>query len=295
MSFHKIVDKVSLGLSSKAFKKSKYFRDSIESKSLKENIEAISIQLPSIYGVGLYELKVSTLAGEFDTAFKIAQWKGENYPTIIYHHGAAEIPFDFGFNKIFPIHKENINANLIAIRAPFHRKIKEFLANNDTLSKYVAMISTSVQLMESLVQYARNNTNSLVVLTGVSLGGFSTNLHHTYFNSADMYKPLLSGTKMAQALLESAYSGMISSFAKENSEEVKKVLDFTGDFQKVDNKNVFALLSKHDQVVYFENEYEIYLSDNLTVIDKGHATGSSAFKLLRNHIVEGLEIIKPTL
>ncbi len=290
MSIHKIVDKVSLGASSMAFKKSKYFRDSIESKSLKKNIKAISIQLPEINGVGLYEFKVSTLAGDFDTAFKVAQWKGKNYPTIIYHHGAAEIPFDYGFKKIFPIHKENINANLILIRAPFHRKIKEFLNNIHTLDKYVAMLSTSVQLMESLVQYSKNNTDKSVILTGVSLGGFSTNLHHTYFNSADVYKPLLSGTKMAQALLESAYSGMISTFAKENSEKVKEILDFTADFKKVDNKNVFALLSKHDQVVYFENEYSIYLSENLTVINKGHATGSSAFKVLRKHIVSGLEI-----
>lgn len=291
MNFNAFLDDFGLTISS-IFTRKKYFRNTVDSPTLKEHLQAISIEMPFIMGEEHYELKADTLVGELKPAFRIEQWKGDNYPTIIYHHGAAEGWFDYSFKKIFPSKKIDIPANLIVIRAPFNQSNKEFVENIKHLSNYAAMLAVSVKLIELLVQYNKEMGVPCVVVTGVSLGGIVTNLHHTFLNSADLYKPLLGGSEVAEVFLNSAYAKITDSLAKENPEKIRKILNFNKEFEKVDKKNVFPLLGRYDQIFKFEREKKYFTNSSLVVLEKSHVTGATAFKELREHVLKDLECYK---
>ena len=157
------------------------------------------------------------------------------------------------------------------------------------LSNFVAMLSVSVKLSEQLISYSRERGISCVVISGISLGGWVTNLHHTYFNSADYYKPLLAGAGLAEALLDSIWEKLTAPLAKENPDQLRKILNFDDDFAKVDNSNVFPLLGRYDRIVKFERQKQCYDERLMTVLEKGHMTGSLTFEKLRRHILENLK------
>jgi len=288
MNIHTILDNFTISLSVLFLSKSKFFRESIESPTFSEHLHGINFLLPEIKQEGQYEVKAETLIGDLNPAFRIAQWKGKEYPTIIYHHGSGENPYDRSFNSIFSIKKMDIPANLIVIRAPFNLSAKEYMTSINELSNFVAMLSVSVQLIEQLISFCREKGTSSVVISGLSLGGWVTNLHHTYFNSADYYKPLLAGAGLAEIFLDSVYEKLTASLAKEKPEQVRKILIFDDDFAKVNNSNVFPLLGRFDQIIRFERQKQCYDQRLVTVLEKGHITGALAFKKLCRHILENI-------
>jgi len=83
--------------------------------------------------------KAQTPVGELDSAFLIAHWSGYEYPTIIFHHGNNERPFDFKksakntFYHALASQKDTIEKpNLIVVRPPFHNcKLKYYQEKND--------------------------------------------------------------------------------------------------------------------------------------------------------------------
>jgi hypothetical protein len=292
MNIHTILDNFTISLSALLLPKSKFFRDSIESPTFSEHLQSINLQFPEIKQEGQYEVEAETLIGVLDAAFRIAQWKGKEYPSIIYHHGSVENPYERSFNSIFPVKKIDIPANLIVIRAPFNRSKKEYFASIKDLSNFVAMLSVSVKLIEQLIFYIRERGTSCVVISGLSLGGWVTNLHHTYFNSADYYKLLLAGAELAEVILNSIWERLTAPMAKENPEQVRNILNFDENFAKVDNSNVFPLLSLYDQIIRFERQKQCYDERLITVLEKGHITGSLTFEKLRRHILENLKNYK---
>jgi len=286
MNRHSFLDNLTISLSALLLPKSKFFRESIKSPTFSEHLQGINLLLPEIKQEGQYEVKAETLIGVLDPAFRITQWKGKEYPTIIYHHASVENPYDRSFNNIFPVKKMDIPANFIVIRAPFNRSAKEYFASIKDLSNFVAMLSVSVKLIEQLISFCQEKGTSCVVISGLSLGGWVTNLHHTYFNSADYYKPLLAGTGLAEVLLDSIWEKLTASLAKKNPNPVRKILNFDDDFAKVDNSNVFPLLGRYDRINKFERQKQCYNERLITVLEKGHITGSLTFKKLRRHIFE---------
>ena len=289
MNIHSFIDNLIISLSALLLPKSKFFRDSIESPTFSEHLQGINLRLPEINQEGQYEVEAKTLIGDLDAAFRIAQWKGKEYPTVIYHHGSGENPYDRSFNSIFPVKKMDIPANLIVIRAPFNRSAKEYMTCIKQLSNFVAMLSVSVKLIEQLISCCRERGTLGVVISGISLGGWVTNLHHTYFNSADYYKPLMAGAGLAEVFINSVYEKLTSPLAKENPNQVRKILNFDDDFAKVDNSNVFPLLGKFDRIIRFERQKQCYDKRQLTILEKGHITGALAYKKLREYILEHME------
>ena len=247
------------------------------------------MKLPEIIQEGQYEVEAETLIGVLNPAFRITQLKGKEYPIIIYHHGSGENPYDRSFNSIFPVKKMDIPANLIVIRAPFNRSTKEYMTSIKDLANFVAMLSVSVKLIEQLISYCRERGTSCIVVSGISLGGWVTNLHHTYYNSADIYKPLMAGAELAEVFLNSVYKKLTAPLAKENPNQVRKILNFDDDFAKVDNSNVFPLLGRYDQIIKFERQKQCYDEHLITVLEKGHITGALTYEKSRQHIIENLE------
>ncbi len=287
MSIHGCIDSCSTSLGARFMPK--YFRDGAESGTIEENLREVDLTLPAIEGESEYELTAATAVGELNAGFRLVQWTGENAPAVIYHHGAAETPYDYGFKGIFPIHKMEIPANLFLVRAPFHRNMKDFQSGIRTLANIAAMLAVSVLVIERLVQHCREKKIDRILIAGTSLGGFVTNLHHIHFNSADVYAPLLAGLAMEDAYLFSAYSKAVDPRAREESaDRIKAVLNFEDGFAAGENGNVFPLLARHDRLIRYERQKESYGGHRVSTIEKGHATGALSYKQLRTHILEHL-------
>lgn len=286
MNIHGLIDTMAVGLGASFMRK--YFRDGHRSAGVAENIEAVSISFPSLKGEGDYEFNAETPVGELDAAFRAAQLIDGDHPWLIYHHGAAEIPFDYGFNRIFPLQNRSIEANMLLVRAPFHRSRKEFQHGIRTLANLVAMLAVSVCVIEHLVGEARQSSESKVLVAGTSLGGFITNLHHIHFDSADAYTPLLAGLAMDDAYLYSAYSKATAVTAKENPDTIESVLNFAEEFAAVDHSNVFPLLAIHDRLIRYDIQKASYGDCPVAEIPRGHTTGALSYSELRKHVLAHL-------
>ena len=286
MNINSRIDLLSIGSDALFMRNALYFRAGIESSTLKEHLDNTNMDFPKDNDKRFSELRAQTLAGEVIPAFRIAQWKANKHPTIIYHHGAFEQAYDHSFQRLFPTQMLGIPANFIVIRAPYSVNIRDFKSGTRTLENYTAMLAVSTKLIEHLVSMVREIGSESVLVAGVDLGGFIANIHHTYYNTADYYKPCLAGTSINEALLNSAYSKLMSPLALKNKEKVTKVLDFEEDFAKVDNSNVYPLLARYDKVIDLERQSKHYKKENTTIIDKGHILGMMSLRTLRGHILK---------
>ena len=291
MNKHYMIDKAAITVGSLFFPK--YFRDGVESVIFQEHLQAIKMNVPKLnFEKSEYSLTSSTKIGEISAGFRLAQWLGKEFPTIIYHHGASEIPFDYGFKRIFPLDKEHIAANLFLIRAAYHDNRKSFMSGMSKTENWLVMMANSVKIIEGIIQQVGDSTAkqgseaSSITVSGTSLGGFITNLHHIHYNSADKYRPLLAGTAMHDAFLNSVYSRSVAKAALAQPILMSKLFDFQRDFAKQNNENVFPLLAKQDGIIRYDIQKNSYNGLEIATIDKGHTTGALAYDLLRQHILK---------
>ncbi len=286
MGIYELTDKLSV-IISRLFMKDKYFSKCADSKSVCEWLEAVHIELPAIASEGFYTASVQYDGKRSEAAFRIAQWKGPQYPTIIYHHGTAEMTYDFSFNRILGKHKKNVDANLIAIQALFNHSTKEFCKSIAFLSDYTLMLASSVLLIEKLIASLKTIGNGKIIVTGTSLGGFVSSMHNAYYNTADDYRPLLAGTRIAEVFLHSAYTKLVAPGTRLSSAKLYKALNIEGGSINAQLGKMHPLLARFDQIVVFGTHRTDFVPEQLTVIPYGHITGSAKFKLLRSHILKG--------
>jgi hypothetical protein len=299
MNKHVFFDNLTASIGALVAGKKKFFAKSIQSPSFEEQVAAVELELPSLFGEGIYEVRAKTLVGDLDPAFRIAQWKGNDYPTIIYHHGNNERPFDFKktakntFYNIFINTKETIDANLIVVRAPFHNcALKQYQESMLDLSNFTAMIATSARLNEKIIKEIRKESTKPIITTGISLGGWVTNLHKGIFNSSTAYAPLMAGTFLGELFLKSKYRKMTSDIALDNPEEIRRVLNFDDIFKRRNTQNLFPLISKYDQFIEYAVQRESYNGYPLKTIECGHVTGAINIKALRDHVISVLQTFK---
>jgi hypothetical protein len=296
MNKHILFDKLTASIASATV--GKFFSESIESAGYRAFLEDITVSVSSLEE-GIHETEAKTPVGKMDPAYYVAQWKGKGYPTIIYHHGNNERPFDFSrfaknsFKNIFMDSKEPIDANLIAIRAPFHNaSLKDYQKKIKHLSNFVGMLSVSVKLVEEIIHHLKDQGIAPVLVSGISLGGWITNLHRTYYNTADAYVPLLAGAALDHLFTDSGYRKMGGRIARENPEKIKETLNFEEDFQKVKDDNVFPLLGSYDQFIQYERQKKSYTTENIKVLESGHVTSFLLAQELRKHILSVMQKIK---
>jgi hypothetical protein len=276
---HTVLDRVPMVVSS-VFPK--YFRDGIESPTVWDQIEAVSFHGPDLTAPGDHPVQADTAAGQLAALVRVQPCANPTAPVIIYHHGAKE--FDTSFQGIFgkgpalPYH-------LVLVRAPFHDGFRQFLYGIGSLARYLALYAVSVRLIDEVIRQFRGAGCGSVSVTGTSLGGFVSLVHHIRFNTADAYMPLLAGPNLAHCLLESAYSRQTDRHAK-GSAYVAGRLDFSAEYARVDHANVFPLLGRYDQLVMPAANAAAYGTTPVRLMDKGHFTGSTAFAELRAHILK---------
>lgn len=293
---HGFLDKYSVVMASLLLNRHTWFNKSIESPPFDEQLDTIEITIPEITGEGCYEVEGSYIEGKIDPAFHVVQFLGWDKPTLIYHHGNNEQPFNYGFaakntfKSVILANKDRFDANIINLRAPFHNDgMHRYLEKIGYLSEFTAMLSASVKLVEELVGMLKSNGNGKVVVAGVSLGGWVTNLHRSYFNSADIYVPMFAGAALDELFLSSYYRKLASPLVAAHPEAITKVLNFEKRYTSRQGENVSPLLAKYDQIIEYERQKRCYGSTRISVIEKGHITGALAADLLCKHVLKALK------
>jgi len=294
-NFHSLLDELVVILAALTLRK-KYFSESIDTPPFHRHLASTSITLPPIGENGLYYVKADTLVGKLQAGFFVANLKKENLHTIIYHHGSAERPFEFGrlgrntFTNIFLSKNATINANLIAICAPFHDSTLETYEENiGRLSNLTAMVAVSVKLINLIVQYFGETQKTKVAVAGISLGGFVANLHRTYYNTADVYIPMLAGAALDDVFLNGEFRKLTDESALARASVLTERLNFEKEFTRIETRNIFPLLARYDRIVLYERQRQCYIGYQVKVLNKGHITGALSFNTLREHILQTIE------
>ncbi len=292
MNKHIFFDNLTASVGAMIAGKKKFFAKSIQSPTLEEQGDGANITIPLVSGEGIFEVEANTLVDNLDPAFRVAQWKGNEYPTIIYHHGNNERPFDFQkgakntFYNICMNSAEKFEANLIVVRAPFHNcSLKQYQEKMLELHNFTAMIAISVKLNEEIIQQIKRISSQPIITAGISLGGWVTNLHRGIYNTATAYAPIMAGTFLGELFLKSKYRKMASQMALNHPEEIRRVLNFNRVFEKQNTPNVFPLLARYDQFIEYDVQKESYNGYHFDTIDCGHVTGAINAKELSNHLL----------
>ncbi len=167
--------------------------------------------------------------------------------------------------------------------------MRQYLEKIGYLSEFTAMLSASVKLVEQLVEILRSKGTGEVVVSGLSLGGWVTNLHRSYFNSADTYVPMFAGAALDELFLSSYYRKLASPLVRANPEEITRILNFEEQFRSCHKCNVHPLLARYDQIIEYERQRRCYGSTPINIIDKGHITGALASDLLVKHVLTAMK------
>lgn len=301
MNRHELADVVSLRLAALEAGRTRFFESSVEGRPFEEHLSAVHLDALPGPSLGPHEVPSGSLVGRVDSAYFVYRWNGASHPTVVYHHGNREDPFDMTshskntFKAVLADGEREIDANLIVVRAPFHRMpTRDYLQRMGQIQNFMAMMAASTELVEQIVQECHEGGCSQIVVAGMGLGGVVANLHRTYHNSANLYVPMLAGTTQGNTFTMSGYRLLMGKAGRRQPEIVQDLLNFTGEFLRVRDDNVFPLLARYDQYVPFEQQEECYADLPVRVMERGHITAALSPKLLRRHVVDVLQGQVPT-
>jgi hypothetical protein len=94
MNVRSLLDVLSIALTVLPTERAKFVRDGLESPSLPDLTGSIQLDVPTISGARRYEVPARFGTAPLDPAVEVAQWRGAGFPTLLFHHGSNERPFD---------------------------------------------------------------------------------------------------------------------------------------------------------------------------------------------------------
>lgn len=303
MNLHATIDDTTARAAATALGSKKLFANDLESPTLLDaameaetDVRSLSFDTKATDesaddGDGPRSIDVQTPAGEFRAWFDVWNWRGTHAPTVVYHHGSGENPFAGGAfdrssaRRIFR-DDDAVAANVVVVRAPFHdRSTRGYATALGDLANFVGMVASSTALVEVVVEALHDAGSPAVVVSGLSLGGFVTNLHRAVHGSAEEYAPIFAGARFADVFLESSYRRLTAASARESPDTLRETLAFESHFDDAEPR-VSALLGRYDQYARYDVQRKAFVPADVTTIDYGHVTGALATGHLREHVSE---------
>jgi hypothetical protein len=242
-------------------------------------------------------VEVETLAGRFATGVLLAHDAGPGAPLLISHHGNSERPFDLGRGAKNLLNRALLlptppAATVVLVRAPLHEgPLREYTHAAGELRSWMAMLAASVVTVQGVLDRHGREAGRPTVVTGLSLGGWVTNLHRSFRGGADLYVPMLAGAHLGRQMVDSTYRRMVSRVALERGDELRETLDFADAFRAVPEPNVRPLLARFDQFARPEHQREGYGDTPIDLLETGHVGAALAGPALRAHVQSSLEAL----
>lgn len=265
------------------------FRHGTTSRSLGEHLDAVRLATPPLATQKSYRLTADTLVGPLDCGYQVRLGPRPDLPVLIYHHGIAEMPYDKSFRGIFG--GRAISAHLVVLQAPFHRTWLTVSKGLTTLNQFMAMCAVSITMMEAVRRLFLDYGAPRCLVSGISLGGFLTLMHHLFVGTADRYAPLLAGPDLAHTMLATPFVRLLNPEIQAQTEHLQTLLDFRQAFQASETRHILPLLARYDLDMPYQHLQACYRNSQVptATLDRGHITGSIAFSALRQHLLSCLE------
>jgi hypothetical protein len=288
MNLHKTADRLVAAIGGLYSDSTKFFREGTESPHLSEVIADTTVETPAPAEEREYEVAAAFRDISATARYTVLRWSGAAAPTLIYHHGSGESNYTARIRRYAA--RMNLGAgNIIAVSIPFNRSLKEYLSGAARLDRWSFLLAASVQLTEHLVQHLRASGSTWIVCAGISLGGWITNLHHSYLDTCDAYSPIFAGAALDDLFINTVYRKLLASSAQEANERFRSALNFESDFTSRGNANVFPVMARFDQFIRFERQSGIYRPEQMTVLERSHTTGAVAYARIGAHLQERLD------
>ncbi|WP_439620931.1 hypothetical protein [Hyphomonas sp.] len=258
-----------------------FFSESVQTASFDEHLRATQLELPDLDQPGFIPVPVSGLADNMQAGLKWIRRSEASAPTILFHQGGGELPFDRTIGGAFPSNVHS-NINVIAIKTPFQSDLKELKERFVHFNNYVAMIASVVQLTEALVQAQRDAGSRVILVAGYSLGGFVSCRHHLHYNSADAYVPFVAGTSHAEIFFTTVKAARS---ARKHPDIIRSRLNFGDAWKNTDNSNVYPVLAKYDQLNRLSVQGPSYGNLPYELWEGGHLHGARHPEQIREKLL----------
>src|SRR6056297_179832 len=304
MNVHALTDRLVAAAGGLYGDKMKFFREGCESPQVAEIIRNLEMDFITPgearppndggrenEGPASEEYRVPVRYGEIEATarYRLIHWAGPTARSIIYHHGSGETNYTARIRKIAAAMDSKESLNIIAVSVPFNSSMKEYLYGVGRLDRFAFMFASSVRITEELVSYLKSLGAERIACVGMSLGGWVTNLHHSYYNSCSEYLPIFAGAAPDHLFSETVYTKMLAEAVRspENLSRITEALNFEQDFAQQSNENVHPCMARYDQFIRFDRQTGIYRREQIRVLERGHVTGAAAIKELAGHLAQG--------
>ncbi|MFO7729153.1 MAG: hypothetical protein R6V86_00160 [Spirochaetia bacterium] len=304
MNVHAVADRLVAAAGGIYGDKMKFFREGCESPHISTIIRNLEMGFTSPAGAqqpnnggrehgapasGDYRVPVRYGEIEATARYRLLQWAGPGARSIIYHHGSGETKYAARIRKIAAAMEGAESVNIIAVSVPFNSSMKEYLYGVGRLDRFAFMLASSVRLTEEIVGYLKSLGVERIDCAGMSLGGWITNLHHSYYNSCSEYLPIFAGAAPDHLFSGTVYSKMMADAVRspENLRRITEALNFEQDFAQQSNENVHPCMARYDQFIHFDRQAGIYRPEQIRILERGHVTGAAALSEMARHLSQG--------
>ncbi|MFO7731366.1 MAG: hypothetical protein R6V86_11455 [Spirochaetia bacterium] len=304
MNVHVLTDKLVAAAGGIYGDKMKFFREGCESPHISIIIRNLEMDFtspaeaqplknggrePGTPASGDYQVPVRYDEIEARARYRLLNWAGPGARSIIYHHGSGETKYADRIRKIAAAMGGKESLNIIAVSVPFNSSMKEYLYGVGRLDRFAFMLASSVRLTEEIVGYLKSLGVEHIACAGMSLGGWITNLHHSYYNSCSEYLPIFAGAAPDHLFSETIYSKLLAKAVRspENLRRITEALNFEQDFTQQSNDKVHPCMARYDQFIHFDRQTGIYRPEQVRILERGHVTGAAARSKLARHLSQG--------
>lgn len=190
-------------------------------------------------------------------------------PTIIWHHGAGNIRYEWQMGYF--LDQEMFDKfNILSIKAAHHNDRKDYLENcMDSFLHWQMTFAGSVLAEEEVVKYCRQQSKQPVIITGTSMGGIVASWHWLLFNTADYYFPIVAQPNVGEIFFGEGYVDAVDRREVRLSNEgyLKSFSSTPGDDEKIT-----PILGRYDQLVTVDKAEKYWHKHQPVIYPTGHAT-----------------------
>lgn len=288
MNVHAWLDTAALAAGSLYGDSVKFFREGVKSDSLYQIARRTTAEFSGGTICGQYHVPVHYFTLEGTSRFSLISYEDPKDPLLIFCHGSGEHEYTSRIKRILP-EAERRGFNLAAISIPYNRNLKEYLHGIGSLERFSFLIASSVATAEQVRSFYQSKGASRVILSGISLGGWVTNLHAALHGTMDEYRPICAGAALDDLFTSSEYRKMAARNVKGQEVRLHEVLNFEREFSDCDRTHVHPLLARYDQYISYERQKGCYLQQNVRIIEKGHVTTAMDYRALKGFLLEAVK------
>lgn len=220
------------------------------------------------YRIGTFEGK-SVISTNYPSNDKItgeAFIKDEDGPHVIFVHGWRAESFD-QVKKIF--HKsitKDLGWNMYYFTLPYHfqREPSQSLYSGEfmisaNIKRSLAAIRQAIVDLRCFIQWIKENKKGPVVIVGISLGGFITNLLATVESKIDVLTSIFYSNRLSYSIWNTLPGKYIKADLEHYDVEYEdlirywEITDPSKALPKVKKKNVLLISAQHDRYVHIED------------------------------------------